>query len=183
MVREFAAEVERPKEVQGVYQTLTVEAQSVLLEPSRSPPAPTSPHSSPCPGVNERDLRPARVLAKRWRMQAVRGVVFHLDHKYKVSWECTTPYPSRISEDEGRKVEVLFRTALCSCFCCRGGRKEEDGIPFPYPLCAQMGARDEGGGKPFLSCALFAPEWRQGQKGGACPHSPTSASCSCGRRI
>jgi hypothetical protein len=134
------------------------------LREARQPPLP--PHSSPCPGVNERDLRPARVLAKRWRMQAVRGVVFHLDHKYKVSWECTTPYPSRISEDEGRKVEVLFRTALCSCFCCRGGRKEEDGIPFPYPLCAQMGARDEGGGKPFLSCTLFAPEWRQGHKRG-----------------
>ncbi|KAF8264574.1 hypothetical protein EI94DRAFT_1738197 [Lactarius quietus] len=92
MVREFAAEVERLKELQGVYQTLTVEAQGILLEPSRNTPAPrpTSPTFFPLSvHVRERDPTPAQVLVRdRQFTQAVCGIVFSPDHKYKVSWEC-----------------------------------------------------------------------------------------------
>ncbi|KAH9015174.1 hypothetical protein EDB84DRAFT_1634955 [Lactarius hengduanensis] len=83
MVREFAAEVEMLKELQCVYQSLTVEAQAVLLEPPRNPSAsrtasPTFFHLPPStPFIENTDSR-----------KQFAASFFHLDHKYKVSWEC-----------------------------------------------------------------------------------------------
>ncbi|KAI9454490.1 hypothetical protein BJY52DRAFT_1284609 [Lactarius psammicola] len=93
MVREFAAEVERLKELQGVYQTLTVEAQAVLLEPPRNPPASrtTSPTFFPLPRPRSRarsNTSPSPFVEIADSRKQFAASFFHLDHKYKVSWEC-----------------------------------------------------------------------------------------------
>jgi hypothetical protein len=80
------------KEIQSVYQFLAVEAQTVLPERDRHhPPRPTSPaffnlsricsrarsNTSPNPSLEPVD--PQGQFAASF---------FHLDHKYKISWEC-----------------------------------------------------------------------------------------------
>ena len=113
MVREFAAEVESEyrncyiqvqhgvnqlwfaglKELQGVYQTLTGEAQAVLLEPPRNPPASrtTSPTFFPLPRPRSRarsNTSPSPFPEIADSRKQFAASFFHLDHKYKVSWEC-----------------------------------------------------------------------------------------------
>ena len=110
MVREFATEVESEyrncyflvqhrmnrwritglKELQCVYQTLTVEAQAVLLEP---PPASrsTSPTFFPLPRPRSRarsNTTPSPFPETADSRKQFAASFFHLDHKYKVSWEC-----------------------------------------------------------------------------------------------
>ncbi|KAI9435038.1 hypothetical protein H4582DRAFT_2059614 [Lactarius indigo] len=93
MVREFATEVERLKELQSVYQTLTVEAQAVLLEPPRNPSAPrtTSPTFFPLPRPRSRarsNTSPSPFVENADSRKQFAASFYHLDHKYKVSWEC-----------------------------------------------------------------------------------------------
>jgi len=80
------------KELQTVYQSLAVEAQTTLLEHGwNNPPHATSPmffnlshpcsrarsHTSPNPFLEHADLHKQFAVS-----------FFHLDHKYKISWEC-----------------------------------------------------------------------------------------------
>jgi hypothetical protein len=80
------------KELQTVYQSLAVAAQTTLLERGRNdPPRATSPtffnlprprsrarsHTSPNPSLERADLH-----------KQFAASFFHLDHKYKISWEC-----------------------------------------------------------------------------------------------
>ncbi|KAH9058092.1 hypothetical protein EDB87DRAFT_1628206 [Lactarius vividus] len=93
MVREFAAEVERLKELQCVYQTLTAEAQAVLLEPPRNPSASrtASPTFFPLPRPRSRarsNTSPSPFIENTDSRKQFAASFFHLDHKYKVSWEC-----------------------------------------------------------------------------------------------
>ncbi|KAH9168351.1 hypothetical protein EDB89DRAFT_1992029 [Lactarius sanguifluus] len=93
MVREFAAEVERLKELQSVYQSLTVEAQAVLLEPPRNPSASrtTSPTFFHLPRPRSRarsNTSPSPFIENTDSRKQIAVSFFHLDHKYKVSWEC-----------------------------------------------------------------------------------------------
>jgi hypothetical protein len=117
-------------------------------------PPPHFPHTSPCPGhVHERDLIPAPVLVKRLadlRKQFAASLL-HLDHKYKVSWECAPLPRSRVSEDEhGRNGggSCPAQPSVRVFDVHEQGREKGVGMRFTYPLCAQIGARDKGGVNP-----------------------------------
>ncbi|KAF8490132.1 hypothetical protein F5888DRAFT_1808270 [Russula emetica] len=92
MVREFAAEVESLKELQSVYQFLAVEAQTILLERGRHhPPRPTSPTFFNLPRPRSRarsNTSPNPSLEPAGPQRQFAAAFFHLDHKYKISWEC-----------------------------------------------------------------------------------------------
>ncbi|KAI0295605.1 hypothetical protein B0F90DRAFT_1820436 [Multifurca ochricompacta] len=92
MVREFAAEVEKLKDIQSVYQSLEVEAQAVLLERARHPPPrATSPTFFHLPRPRSRarsNTSPNPFLEIADPHKRFSALFFHLDHKYKISWEC-----------------------------------------------------------------------------------------------
>ncbi|KAI0247749.1 hypothetical protein BJV78DRAFT_896701 [Lactifluus subvellereus] len=91
MVREFAAEVEKLKELQTIYQSLAVEAQTVLLEPTRHPPRATSPTFFNLPRPRSRarsNTSPNSSLEVADSHKQISALFSYLDHKYKISWEC-----------------------------------------------------------------------------------------------
>ncbi|KAH9954540.1 hypothetical protein BC827DRAFT_1272511 [Russula dissimulans] len=94
MVRDFAAEVENLKELQGIYQSLAVEAQSALereQQPTRDPPRATSPTFFNLPRPRSRarsNTSPNPTLGPADPRKQFAASFFHLDHKYKISWEC-----------------------------------------------------------------------------------------------
>jgi hypothetical protein len=111
MVREFAAEVESEhgkcsdlssqhlkwlsglKELQNIYQSLAVDAQTALLERRRHPPRATSPtfFNLPLPRPRSRarsNTSPNPSLEPADPHKQFAASFFNLDHKYKISWEC-----------------------------------------------------------------------------------------------
>jgi hypothetical protein len=80
------------KELQTVYQFLAVEAQTVLLERGRyHPPRPTSPTFFNLPRPRSRaraNTSPNPSLEPTGPQKQFAAAFFHLDHKYKISWEC-----------------------------------------------------------------------------------------------
>ncbi|KAI9461876.1 hypothetical protein F5148DRAFT_1214570 [Russula earlei] len=94
MVREFAAEVERLKELHSIYQSLAVQAQTALergRQPVQDPPRPTSPTFFNLPRPRSRarsNTSPNPILELADAHKQFAASFFHLDHKYKISWEC-----------------------------------------------------------------------------------------------
>ncbi|KAI0047085.1 hypothetical protein FA95DRAFT_1559429 [Auriscalpium vulgare] len=89
MVREFASGVEKLKELQSIHQSLIQEAQSYVVDSSSPPTRSTSPalFSIPRPRSRARsNTNPAPVPADPQKQFA--ASFYHLDHKYKISWEC-----------------------------------------------------------------------------------------------
>jgi hypothetical protein len=80
------------KEIQSVYQSLTMEAQTALLERSRHhPPRATSPTFFNLPRPRSRarsNTSPNPSLEPADPQKQFAAAAFHLDHKYKISWEC-----------------------------------------------------------------------------------------------
>ncbi len=80
------------KELQSVYQFLAVEAQTTLLERSRHHPTrATSPTFFNLPRPRSRarsNTSPNPSIEPTGPQKQFAAAFFHLDHKYKVSWEC-----------------------------------------------------------------------------------------------
>jgi hypothetical protein len=80
------------RELQSVYQFLAVEAQTVLLERGRyHSPRPTSPTFFHLPRPRSRarsNTSPNPSLEPAGPLRQFAAAFFHLDHKYKISWEC-----------------------------------------------------------------------------------------------
>ncbi|KAH9971274.1 hypothetical protein BJV74DRAFT_246190 [Russula compacta] len=91
MVREFAAEVEGLKKLQSVYHSLANEAQTTLLERGAHPPRATSPTFFNLPRPRSRarsNTSPNPPLEHTDSHKQFAASFLHLDHKYKISWEC-----------------------------------------------------------------------------------------------
>ncbi|KAI0259439.1 hypothetical protein BC834DRAFT_974247 [Gloeopeniophorella convolvens] len=91
MVREFAAGVEKLKDLQSLYQSLASEAQAVLLEEPRPPSRTTSPTFFNLPRPRSRarsNTNPNPIIVTANPHKQFAASFFHLDHKYKISWEC-----------------------------------------------------------------------------------------------
>lgn len=79
------------KELQSVYQFLAVEAQTFLERGRHHPPRPTSPtfFNLPLPRSRARsNTSPNPSLEPAGPQRQFAAAFFHLDHRYKVSWEC-----------------------------------------------------------------------------------------------
>lgn len=79
------------KELQSVYQSLAVEAQTVLERGRHHPPRPTSPTFFNLPRPRSRarsNTSPNPSLERAGPLRQFAAAFFHLDHKYKISWEC-----------------------------------------------------------------------------------------------
>lgn len=79
------------KELQNTYQSLAVEAQTVLLERTSHPPRATSPTFFNLPRPRSRarsNTSPNPSLEVADSHKQISALFSYLDHKYKISWEC-----------------------------------------------------------------------------------------------